>query len=130
MGIILDTCALLALVGLTEKRLSKKTLACIRTADQVFVSSCTMFEIAVKHKKRGLDLDSFRNPAQLWNVAVSKYELTELPVSHDIFYDSVLLPDHHTDPFDRIIIAHARREQVPVATFDSVFQSYDVTILN
>ncbi len=130
MDVILDTCALLALVGLTEKRLSKKTLAQIRQAEYVFVSACTMFEIAIKHKKQGLDLDSFANPAQLWNVAISEYELTELPISHDIFYDSILLPDHHADPFDRIIIAQARRAQIPVVTFDSQFQSYDIAVLS
>ena len=77
----------------------------------------------------GLDLGVFVNPVELWNRAVTEYDLSERPVSHDIFYDSVLLPDHHSDPFDRIIIAHARREQIPVVTFDSTFQQYDVAVL-
>lgn len=130
MEMILDTCGLLSLVGLTERRLSVAALRQIRTAEKVGVSACTMFEIAIKHKKHGLDLGIFANPAHLWNTAMKEYQLTELAVSHDVFYQSVLLPDHHADPFDRIIIAHARQEGIPVVTFDPVFQQYDVAVID
>lgn len=128
MDMILDTCALLSLVGLAEKKLSRRTLGRIREAERLFVSACSMFEIAIKHKKRGLDLGMFVNSAHFWNVATREYQLCELPVSHAIFYQSVLLPDHHADPFDRIIIAHARQEGIPVVTFDPLFAQYDVVV--
>ena len=130
MDVILDTCALLSLVGLTEKRLSGAAVSRIRTAPSVYLSSCSMFEIAIKHKKRGLDLGVFPNAAELWDVALSEYELTELPLSHEVFHQSVLLPDHHADPFDRIIVAHARKEGIPVATFDASFRMYDVIVVS
>jgi len=126
---ILDTCGLLSLVGLAERRLSSDTLRQIRTVETLGVSACTMFEISIKHKKRGLDLGVFANPAHLWNTAMQEYQLTELAVRHDTFYHSVLLPDHHADPFDRIIIAHARLEGAPVVTFDPMFSEYDVAVL-
>lgn len=128
MDMILDTCALLSLVGLTTRRLSTETLQQIRIAETLGVSACTMFEVSIKHKKQGLDLGVFANPAHFWNTATKEYQLTELPVRHDVFYQSVLLPDHHSDPFDRIIIAHARHEEVPVVTFDPVFSKYDVAV--
>jgi PIN domain nuclease of toxin-antitoxin system len=128
MDLILDTCALLSLVGLTKRRLSPDALGQIRIAEEVGVSACTMFEIAIKHKKRGMNLGAFANPAHFWNTAIKEYQLTELAVRHDVFYQSVLLPDHHADPFDRIIIAHARQEGIPVVTFDPVFSEYDVTV--
>jgi len=121
--------ALLSLVGLTEKRLSMDALRQIRTAEELGVSACTMFEIAIKHKKHGLDLGLFANPAHFWNTAMKEYQLTELAVRHDVFYQSVLLPDHHADPFDRIIIAHARQEAIPVVTFDPMFSKYDVAVV-
>lgn len=130
MDVILDTCALLSLVGLTRKRLSGEAASRIRTAPSVYLSACSMFEIAMKHKRRGLDLGVFPDAAQLWDVASSEFELTELPLSHEVFYQSVLLPDHHADPFDRIIIAHARKDGIPVATFDATFRMYDVTVLS
>ena len=130
MDVILDTCALLSLIGLADRRLSGKTLGHIRTAASVHVSSCSMFEIAIKHKKQGIDLGRFANAAQLWNAAVNEYQLTELSVSCDIFYQSVLLPDYHADPFDRIIIAHAQKESVPVVTFDQTFMLYNVAVVS
>jgi PIN domain nuclease of toxin-antitoxin system len=129
MDVILDTCALLSLVGLADKKLSKATLATIEVADIVNISSCSMFEIAIKHKKKGLDLSIFTSADQLWGIACEEYTLTERPVSHEVFYQSVRLPDHHADPFDRIIIAQARELRVPVVTFDSWFDSYDIAVL-
>jgi len=130
MDVILDTCGLLSLVGLTDRRLSAGTLEHIRAAADVYVSACSMFEIAIKHKRQGLDLGTFPDAERLWNRAVDEYQLTELPVSHDIFYASVKLPDHHADPFDRIIVAHACQAGVPVVTFDKAFAAYGVTVLS
>ncbi len=104
MDLILDTCAFLALGGLTKKKLSKETLKNIATAQVIYISACSMFEIAIKHKKKGLDLGKFANAQVLWNKAVTQYDLTELPVSHNAFFESLQLPDYHSVPFDRIII--------------------------
>ena len=130
MDVILDTCALLSLVGLTDRHLSGEALGMIRHAAKVHVSACSMFEIAIKHKRQGLCLGIFDNAAQLWETALREYRLNELPVSHDVFYQSVLLPDHHADPFDRIIIAHARKAAIPVITFDRTFLMYQVAVVN
>ena len=37
---------------------------------------------------------------------------------------------HHRDPFDRMIIAQANVEDLTIVTSDSVFQKYNVTVLN
>lgn len=39
------------------------------------------------------------------------------------------LPFHHRDPFDRMIIAQALVEEVPVLTVDGVFSRYPITVL-
>lgn len=39
------------------------------------------------------------------------------------------LPFHHKDPFDRLIIAQAMSEDLPVITRDAAFSSYDITVL-
>ena len=46
MDVILDTCALLSLAGLVEKRISAETLDIVRSAYQVGVSSCSLFDTA------------------------------------------------------------------------------------
>lgn len=39
------------------------------------------------------------------------------------------LPRHHGDPFDRLLIAQARVERLPVVTADPAFASYDIEVL-
>jgi len=36
------------------------------------------------------------------------------------------LPVHHRDPFDRLLIAQAQLEHLPILTSDPVFAAYDV----
>jgi len=129
MALMLDTCGLLSLVGLVRKRLSRETLQNISTADTVYVSACSMFEIAIKHKKQDLDLGVFTDAQSLWNAALTEYDLTDLPVSNDVFFRSVKLPDHHADPFDRIIIAQTFKLRISLVTFDSLFTEYGVSVM-
>jgi PIN domain nuclease of toxin-antitoxin system len=37
-----------------------------------------------------------------------------------------MLPAHHRDPFDRLLIAQAQVEDVPIVTVDPLFDVYDV----
>jgi PIN domain nuclease of toxin-antitoxin system len=40
------------------------------------------------------------------------------------------LPDHHADPFDRVLIAQARIEGLTLISVDSRFSDYDVDLLS
>ena len=40
------------------------------------------------------------------------------------------LPSHHRDPFDRMLVAQAQIEGLPILTSDAVFRQYDVDILS
>lgn len=39
------------------------------------------------------------------------------------------LPDHHKDPFDRLLIAQAQVEKLPVITNDPLIAKYPVTVV-
>lgn len=39
------------------------------------------------------------------------------------------LPPHHHDPFDRLLIAQAHVEQIPIVTGDRPFAQYDVEVI-
>ena len=129
MDLILDTCAILSLSGLADMRLSPPSLDAIQSAHRVYVSSCSMFEVAIKHKKKNLNLGAFNSAKQFWDKVLSEYQLTSLPITDDVFYRSVMLPDHHSDPFDRIIVAQAMKSTIPVVTFDQLIALYDVTVM-
>lgn len=129
MAVILDTCGLLSLVGLADKRLSVGTRKKIEITDTVYISACSLFEIAIKHKKRKLNLGVFPDAIALWKQAIAEYDLEEIPVTAKAFFQSSVLPDLHADPFDRIIIAQAKALQVSVVSFDDIFMTYGLVIL-
>lgn len=56
-------------------------------------------------------------------------EVSLLPIRLDHFAELDGLPTIHGDPFDRMLIAQARAEKLPILTVDSVFRHYPVTLL-
>ena len=129
MDLILDTCGLLSLAGLAERPLSGKTLKRIRDAGSVGVSACSAFEIAIKHKKGALSLGRFSTPDLFWREALRAYDLNEVSVSSELFLASTRLPDHHADPFDRLIVATALSADSAVVTYDRLIAMYSVECL-
>lgn len=52
-----------------------------------------------------------------------------LPVGHDHCARVADLPRHHRDPFNRMLVAQAQHEGVPILTADSKLAPYDVELL-
>ncbi len=55
--------------------------------------------------------------------------ITLLPITVAHILELEQLPQHHKDPFDRLLIAQSRIEVVTIVTRDSVFQAYDCKIV-
>ena len=55
--------------------------------------------------------------------------LEVLPIELQHIFALSQLPQHHKDPFDRLLIAQARVEQITLLSADSVFQQYPVVVL-
>ncbi len=129
MELILDTCALLSISGLSRKKLKPKTRERLASTSLLTISACSLYEIALKNARGNLKLGSYSSAKVFWDEAVSTYLLEVLPVTDADFYKAVQLPEHHPDPFDRIIIAQAQRLQSTIVTYDSQFEGYDVKVL-
>jgi PIN domain nuclease of toxin-antitoxin system len=87
-----------------------------------FVSIATLWEIAIKAASGKLTV-----PANLLNVIVSSdVELLPIKASHAM--EAGILPPHHTDPFDRMLISQARHEGLTILTSDRQFAAYDVAL--
>jgi PIN domain nuclease of toxin-antitoxin system len=52
-----------------------------------------------------------------------------LPIEPDHIYALGQLPYHHKDPFDRLLIAQALSENLPVVSADPVFTTYPAQII-
>ncbi len=128
MDLILDTCALLSVSGFARKKLKRKTLELIESADGLYLSACSLFEIALKHKRNQLSLKPFETAKAFWDKAISSYECEVLAIEAEDFSQAVGLPDHHNDPFDRIIVAQAIRTKSGVVTYDRQLKAYGVDL--
>jgi PIN domain nuclease of toxin-antitoxin system len=94
-------------------------------ANDMLVSAATLWELAIKAGQKKLSLSL---PYRQWmNQAIADLELTVLPVTVEYADRQSSLPTHHKDPFDRLIIAQALVENVPVICADPVFDAYGVT---
>lgn len=72
----------------------------------------------------------FNQPlAQLIEYQQQANNLELLPIKLDHIYALQSLPEHHKDPFDRLLIAQAKTEQVALVTADAKFAQYNVQLL-
>jgi PIN domain nuclease of toxin-antitoxin system len=58
----------------------------------------------------------------------SGFDVLPITVAHAVAVAD--LPDHHADPFDRLLIAQARMEGLTIVTADQAFDAYDVALLD
>jgi PIN domain nuclease of toxin-antitoxin system len=80
-------------------------------------------EIAIKKKLGKLDA-----PDGLV-AEIKSRGLLELPLRYAHGEAMQHLPDHHSDPFDRMLIAQAQCEELTIITHDGKFEKYPVAIL-
>lgn len=122
MKLLLDTHVVLWW-RLDSRRLRGAARERIATADVVWVSAASGWEVAIKQALGKLSLaDSFE-----WMVEDS--EFIELPVRLRHAEQVAKLPPHHADPFDRMLIAQALVEDATVVTHDPQFEQYDVSVV-
>lgn len=122
LKLLLDTHALLWWVA-DDRRLSHDARQAIATADFVWVSAASGWEVAVKQAMGRLRM---REPLR---VTVASDEFTELPFSLKHAEDLQRLPRHHVDPIDRILVAQARVEGATIVTHDRQFEKYGVPVI-
>ena len=93
------------------------------TNNQLFVSIASLWEMAIKISNKKLDLTV--SLSQLIKDLSSK-NITILSISPLHVLEVEILPFHHKDPFDRIIIAQSLTENITLISVDSVFDSYAI----
>ena len=126
MTVLLDTHLLLWL-AMDSPRLPDRVS---RLADdpgaRLLYSAASIWEVAIK---AGLGRADFRaDPGALRRgLLLNGYE--ELPVTGAHAAAVTGLPDHHRDPFDRVLIAQARVEGVAFWTVDTVLAAYGAPVV-
>jgi PIN domain nuclease of toxin-antitoxin system len=91
------------------------------------LSIASLWEIAIKSSLGKLELD--QPFAELIQRQLVANEITVLPIKFVHLVGLTGLPFHHRDPFDRLIIAQAIAERVPVVSSDGAFRDYPVQVV-
>lgn len=106
------------------RKLSQKARETMLAAEAVFVSAASIWEIAIKVRLGKIMAD----PRELADqIEVNGFE--ELPVSCRQALLVATLPMHHSDPFDRLLIAQAMSEPLHLLTADDQLSSYSELVL-
>lgn len=118
MKVLLDTHVFLWAVA-ASRRLSAGTRALIADADEVNVSAASIWEIAIKAGLGRIKGD----PKDLVD-AIERSGFVELPVTAIHAASVARLPQHHRDPFDRLLVAQAMAEPLVLLTADEALLPY------
>ena len=95
--------------------------------NRLFLSIASVWEMQIKVQIGKL---SFQNSLpEVIREQQEKNGIEILPVTLAHVYELSELPSHHRDPFDRIIIAQARVENLIVLSADEIFSQYPVQLL-
>ncbi len=124
MRVLLDTHAFLWWV-LEDQRLSPVARETIADPDiDVLVSPVSAWEIAIKAADGRLDLPEPSRSYVPSRMAANSFH--ELPITLDHCLRTAELPRIHRDPFDRLLVAQAQAEDLPLVSGDPAITRYDV----
>jgi PIN domain nuclease of toxin-antitoxin system len=125
--LLLDTHAFLWFL-LNDPQLSAAARALISDPNnEVEVSPASLWEIAIKIS---IGKYSLSEPYQTFmerEIAANQMRLLAIEPKHTALVAT--LPFHHRDPFDRLLIAQAVVEQIPLVSADTTLDAYPITRL-
>ena len=104
-------------------RITHDVLEMLRRAEQRYLSAATAWELSLKQAAGKLKLGT---PI---GSMLKTFRLLELPVTIRHGDQAALLPLHHRDPFDRILVAQALVEGLILVTADERLMEYGVPVL-
>ena len=126
MNLLLDThVALWAITDSPKLPLkARELIASPRT--NVWISTASIWEIAIKHSLSRGDMPISGHEA-LRYFSESGYRQLPIEAVHAVAVED--LPAHHNDPFDRILVAQALVEPMRLMTHDALVALYSDTII-
>lgn len=124
MRLLLDTHTFIWFVT-DNPKLSETARGLINDGNnEIWLSTASIWEMAIKQSTGKL---SFGLPFRVFieqQVSLNRIDILNINLDH--IEVVVTLPFDHRDPFDRLIIAQAMVEQIPILSADSVFDAYPI----
>lgn len=127
MKLLLDTHTVLWHADASPQMSPTATALLVDPTNELFLSMASIWEVAIKSGLKKLVLTG-GFPGFLTK-AINDYNLTVLPITFEdcVAFEQLPFPDpQHRDPFDRMIVVHARRNALSVVGVDTSFDPYGV----
>lgn len=128
MKILLDTHIFLWLLFSPEKLADNIKSAYKNQENEIFLSLVSIWEIQLKSQLGKLHLDIDLKTIIKENINSGFIKLLPIKLSHVMAIED--LPFYHKDPFDRLLIAQAIKEDMTIISVDSYFKNYSVKLLS
>lgn len=127
MKLLLDTHVFIWWASEPERLLEKALSICKDISNNLILSAASVWEMEIKLQlgklKLGLLLEELIESQQHTN------NLQILPIELEHVLALQGLPDHHKDPFDRLLIAQSNTEDMTLVSVDKIFSDYPVKLL-
>ena len=94
---------------------------------ELYFSLVSLWEFAIKIKTG--KLNALGSSVAYLRDEMENYSMQLLPIRYQHILALESLPVHHSDPFDRLLIAQAITESIPILTHDAAFAAYPVKVL-
>jgi PIN domain nuclease of toxin-antitoxin system len=127
MNVLLDTHVFLWWDSLPEKLPAAYRQICEDPDTQLYLSMASVWEMQIKIQLGKLKLKQSLAEIIPEQQAINKLQIIPIEFRHILSLSD--LPDAHKDPFDRIIIAQAKSNNLPILTVDTIFSLYPVELI-
>jgi PIN domain nuclease of toxin-antitoxin system len=127
MRVLVDTHTFLWAL-LKDHRLSARARQVLTSGEhELYFSLVSLWEIAVKMKIG--KLNTVGSSVSYIRDEMVEYGMELLPIRYEHILQLERLPLHHSEPFDRLLIAQGIAESLPILTHDSEFPAYPVKLI-
>ena len=125
MNVLLDTCALLW-VAEGNSKVSRPARDAMDRAERRFVSHASLWEIVIKVRIGTLTMNYDFADFVSKQIPDAGFDYLPISLAHFVSLHGLPLRGKHRDPFDRLLIAQALKEQLPIISSDGRFDQYGV----
>ena len=128
MKILLDTNVFLWSIGGPQSRISAAAKRALEDHENdLILSAVSLLEIALKMRAGKLGVPE---RAEFFRDHMSRLGVEKvLPVYASHVFEMFSLPDHHRDPFDRLLVAQCRYEGFSIVSSDSMLRKYPINVI-
>jgi len=127
MKLLLDTCTFLWLIA-AEHKLSPVARELLEAGENtLFLHQASIWEIQLKHQKGQLSLSE--SPQTLIPEALRLHQIDCAHLSNEAIWHLEKLPEHHKDPFDRMLVAQSSSRGFALMSEDSKLSLYNCQVI-